>query len=36
MVSFQTVEKVQHMLGFLSYMWYNAYGDKIVGRNEKF
>ena len=32
----QTVEKVQHMLGFLSYMWYNVYGDKNVGRKEKF
>ena len=36
MNSAQTVEKVQHMLGFLLYMWYNDNGDKNVGRKEKF
>ena len=35
-VSFQTVEKVQRELGFLSYMWYNVNGDENVGRKEKF
>ena len=34
--SFQTVEKVQRELGFLSYMWYNVNGDENVGRKEKF
>ena len=34
--SFQTVEKVQQKLGFLSYVWYNIYGDKNVGREKKF
>ena len=33
---FQTVEKVQRELGFLSYMWYNVNGDENVGRKEKF
>ena len=33
---FQTVEKVQQKLGFLSYVWYNIYGDKNVGREKKF
>ena len=34
--TFQTVEKVQRELGFLSYMWYNVNGDENVGRKEKF
>ena len=29
---FQLVEKVQHMLGFLLFLWYNKSGDENVGK----
>ena len=32
---FQLVEKVQRKLGFLSYMWYNVYGDDNAGKERK-
>lgn len=28
----QLVEKVQHMLGFLLFLWYNKSGDENVGK----
>ena len=28
----QLVEKVQHMLGFLLFLWYNRSGDENVGK----
>ena len=28
----QSVEKVQHMLGFLLFLWYNKSGDENVGK----
>ena len=31
----QLVEKVQHRLGFLLYLWYNRYGDENVGKERK-
>ena len=29
---YQLVEKVQHMLGFLLFLWYNRSGDENVGK----
>ena len=29
---YQLVEKVQHMLGFLLFLWYNKSGDENVGK----
>ena len=29
---FQLVEKVQHLLGFLLFLWYNKSGDENVGK----
>ena len=31
-LSLQLVEKVQHMLGFLLFLWYNKSGDENVGK----
>jgi hypothetical protein len=28
----QLVEKVQHLLGFLLFLWYNKSGDENVGK----
>ena len=33
--SAQSVEKVQLMLGFLLYLWYNRYGDGNVGKERE-
>ena len=31
----QSVEKVQFILGFFSYLWYNRSGDENVGKERK-